>query len=40
MAYLAYLSTFHGVVEDEVRKVAQGLVVKNHNFLMKNVEVP
>lgn len=33
---MEHLSTYHGVVEDEVRKRNQGKVIENHNFQVKN----
>lgn len=33
---MEHLSTYHGVVDDEVRKRNQGQVIENHNFQVKN----
>lgn len=34
-----YLSTCHGVVENEVGTLKQGQVIENHDLQMKNMKV-
>lgn len=36
---MEYLSTCHGVVEDEVRKPKQGQAIENQDVQVKNVDI-